>query len=333
MRLFICGAGTTIGTLGLPGVAGFGQRLAEEVPDWRAKLPTLAVVVDALDPVHRRTKNDWDLDAAWTHLDYLAKLHKALETMHFPSSASHELHAALVAVYGNLNLGWVRSAYDAGQSFTLSEELRRVTSGDVVVSFNWDVLVEALLLYRLRDTPSVRVVQAPHKRLERCVEFAKPHGSLAWNRYDLGAIGHDTGPTLGPIPTAAEVLWTEHEPDLKNKKEPLLLGAVPIKSELIAEVDRPQHAIVMAQWATFLRGLTEASEVCVLGYSFPKEDAYGRFLMREAIRRRTRPITRVDLYEVPTKFPGVRDAIVEVLGVSPEDVVDRGKMTECPVRA
>jgi len=329
MRLFICGAGTTIGTLGLPGVAGFGLALAKKVPNWRSELPTLAAVVDALEPAHRRTEHDWDLDAAWTHLDYLAKLHKALETMHFPSSASHALHAALVAVYGNLELGRVRSAHDAGHAFTLSDELRRMTSGDVVVSFNWDVLVEALLLHHLRNTPNVRVIQSPHNLLKDCVEFAKPHGSFAWNRYDLGAIDDNMGPKLGPIPTPDEVLWTEHEPDLKKKKEPLLLGAVPIKSELIAEVDRPQHAIVMAQWATFLRSLTEADEICVLGYSFPKEDGYGRFLMREAIRRRTRPIKHVDLYEVAGRVPLVRDAIVEVLGVSPKDVADRGPMTSC----
>lgn len=330
MRLFICGAGTTIGTLELPGVAGFGRELVKKVPDWRSKLPTLAAVVDALEPAHRRTEHDWDLDAAWTHLDYLAKLHKALEAMHFPSSASHALHAALVAVYGELELERVRSAHDAGHPFTLSDELRRVTNGDVVVSFNWDVLVESLLLHHLRNTPSTRVVQAPHKVLERCVEFAKPHGSFAWNRYDLGANDDNMGPKLGPIPTPAEVLWTEHEHEFRKKKEPLLLGAVPIKSELIAEVDGPQHAVVMAQWATFLRGLTESDEICVLGYSFPKEDAYGRFLMREAIRRRTRPIKRVDLHEVPGRFPVVRDAIVEVLGVSPRDVADRGPMTKCP---
>lgn len=329
MRLFICGAGTTIGTLGLPGVAGFGLELARKVPDWRSKFPTLTTVVDALEPAHRRTEHDWDLDAAWTHLDYLAKLHKALETMHFPSSASHALHAALVAVYGKLDLRRVRSAHDAGRSFTLSDELRRVTNGDVVVSFNWDVLVEALLLHRLKKTPKVRFVQAPH-RLKNCVEFAKPHGSFAWNRYDLEAIDDNKRPKLGPIPTPAAVLRTEREPELRKKKEPLLLGAVPIKSELIAEVDRPQHAIVMAQWATFLRGLTEADEICVLGYSFPKEDGYGMFLMREAIRRRTRPIKRVDLYEVAGRVPVVRDAIVEVLGVSPKDVADRGPMTKCP---
>jgi hypothetical protein len=84
MRLFIFGAGATIGTLGKPGVKGFGKALQRDMRTWRSKFGALASVVDALEPgTQRRSAEDWDLDAAWTHIDYVA-IYRALGTGHFP---------------------------------------------------------------------------------------------------------------------------------------------------------------------------------------------------------------------------------------------------------
>lgn len=105
---------------------------------------------------------------------------------------------------------------------------------------------------------------------------------------------------------------------------------MPIKSELVAEVARPQHELIMRQWAALCRAISEAGELCVIGYGFPPEDGYGRFLMRQAARRRQRRFARVDLYEVDARFGIVRDAIAEVFGVSADDVANRGPVTLCP---
>jgi hypothetical protein len=331
VRLFIFGAGSTIGTLGLPGVDRFGLELARRIPEWRSKFWGLAAVVDALEPKPGRSSpNDWNLDTAWTHVDYIAKLHRALDTMHFPGTASHNLHAALVAVYGDVELDRIRRAYDRRRRFKLRKIIDDVKKGDVVVSFNWDVLVEGLLLHRLSKSPAFRLVQTPHVGFEDSVQFAKPHGSLAWNRYAIDAIDDGGAPKLGPIPKPEDVLWTEHEPDRAKKKEPLLLGAVPMKSELIREVDDLQHHVVMAQWATLLRAITAATEVVVVGYGFPPEDSYGRFLMRQAAQRRRRPITHVQLYEVRSQTRAVRKAIADVLGVKADDIDGKGKVDRCP---
>jgi hypothetical protein len=336
MRLFIFGAGSTLGTLGLPGVGGFGKRVKDEVPNWRAELGALASVVDALEPAHRRTEDDWDLDAAWTHVDYVAKLKLALGTAEFPASASAGLHAAVTAVLRTVDVGRVRGAYDANKDFTLRSEVDRVEAGDVVASFNWDILVEALLAHRLKTRTTLRLVQTPFPHLNGEVRFAKPHGSLAWNRHHLASIDDGSGgPKLGPIPTWKQVYDSHTESNNALKIEPFLLGAVPIKSELIAEVGdphqlRPQQQLVMAQWAELLRGIREAEEVCVVGYSFPREDGYGRFLMRQAARARTHRIRVVDLYEVASKFDEVRNSIVEVLGVSPSDIASRGAVSSIP---
>jgi hypothetical protein len=207
--------------------------------------------------------------------------------------------------------------------------LERVAAGDAVVSFNWDTLVEFLLCHRFAKT-RFRLVQVPNPHITDSVRFAKPHGSLTWNRHRLtGTIddGH-AGPKLGPIPNWKDIMASES--GAGPLIEPLLLGAVPIKSELVVEVARPQHEVIMGQWAALCHAISEADELCVMGYSFPHEDGYGRFLMRQAVRRRRRPIARVDLYEVSARFGTVRDAIVEVFGVSPHNVANRGQIAPCP---
>ena len=77
--------------------------------------------------------------------------------------------------------------------------------------------------------------------------------------------------------------------DVHDGAEPLVLGAVPIKSELIEEVQRDHpkvHETISSQWRETVDALSEATEVVVIGYSFPAEDAYGRFLLSEAVRKR-----------------------------------------------
>ena len=73
-----------------------------------------------------------------------------------------------------------------------------------------------------------------------------------------------------------------------------MLGAVPIKSELIFEVQRfyglPVFDVVVQQWKTVVTAVREAEKLIVVGYSFPREDQYGRFLFREAVRLRKNPL-------------------------------------------
>jgi hypothetical protein len=326
VRLFIIGAGATIGTLGTPGVKGFGSHLEHQLKTWRSELGKLSTVVDALAAEHRRTPADWDLDAAWTHIDYFAKLYPALgEKASYEGSAAAGIHAAVTAVYGTLDVARVLRAYDAGNKFTLREEIDRVARGDVVASFNWDILIESLLCHRLART-SIGVVQAPRRATGDEVQFAKPHGSLTWNRHDLPGILIDDGkggPRLSPVPSWKDVVDSERSPT-NRKVEPLVLGAVPMKSELIQDVSKPQYRAIIDQWEALCRGLQHATAVCVIGYGFPPEDTHGRYLMRRAVLRRLNRFERVDLYAHPSTFHATRAAIVEVLGVSPNDIADRG---------
>ena len=75
------------------------------------------------------------------------------------------------------------------------------------------------------------------------------------------------------------------------KLDPLLLGAVPLKSELIFEVQeyyksRRVFEVVREQWRTVTNAVATATRIVALGYSFPKEDVYGRFFFKEGTAMR-----------------------------------------------
>ena len=108
-----------------------------------------------------------------------------------------------------------------------------------------------------------------------------------------------------------KVTWHEHdgspkvdslrEDEVKRRREPLVLGAVPIKSELIREVQCgfPEiFEVVTRQWKAVVDALKKSNTVVVVGYSFPQEDLYGRFMFAEAMRYRKTNL-RVQYFELP----------------------------------
>jgi hypothetical protein len=322
MRLFIFGSGTSVGTLGRPAVEQFGERLATLEPQWVTRYPELAQAVRDLPSFSPTRPNAWRLDEAWTRLDYYAKLSSALGVGDYGGDASTQIHAAVAIVYGRLDL----VAADMGlesQDFSLRQILDTAQVGDVIVSFNWDTLVEraADLLLGARQVP---FLQSPYPDCPQAVALAKPHGSLSWHRVPafLGpprAYGPRGTPVLDPIPSS-EIL--------EGKREPLLLGAVPIKSELIREVQRANgiYECIMLQWRTLCDAMARADDVVVAGYGFPPEDQYGRFLLQEAARRRPARIRALELWMLREANAGVIRNILEVLGPNqqPERIEIRG---------
>ncbi|MGC9969709.1 MAG: hypothetical protein ABSE56_03875 [Bryobacteraceae bacterium] len=62
------------------------------------------------------------------------------------------------------------------------------------------------------------------------------------------------------------------------------------------------YTVLVEQWRSLMDALERADEVVVAGYALPDEDAYGRFLIQEAIAgRRGRPIQRLYFYELADK--------------------------------
>ena len=90
--------------------------------------------------------------------------------------------------------------------------------------------------------------------------------------------------------------------DVREYVQPFVIGAVPVKSELIREVQGEgpltPYTVLVEQWSNFMEALVKTDDVVVAGYGFPDDDAYGRFLIQEAIARRRRGLRRLCFYEL-----------------------------------
>lgn len=278
---------------------------------WRTELKALATAVERAQYPALRTNDDWDLDSVWTLVDYYSKLHGALDKDDFGGAASVQLRQAVVAVFGRL--GERVEELFSPEASTGTETLRRVlegvAKGDTVASLNWDTLAESILSRLGRKL-------SPHGA-DEC-RFVKPHGSLSWIRKPGQAVKTDEG--------GRPVLKVPSPRDVSADAEPLILGAVPFKSELIEEVQGGNgvYELVLAEWRALCEGLKTAGLLVAVGYSFPPEDEYGMFLMREALKERRAPLGEVVFYEVADQAPIVTERILRLLPVPGTRVTWRG---------
>ncbi len=300
---FFFGAGCSYGTLKLhkgsyPPIARcFGSELANRLEgDCEAEYPRLAQVAK-----HQgKGLKDMGLEDLWTSIDYHAKFEAAFRTEWEPrGKVVTELKSALLLLYGSrcdeaaekLTLGSStgRFSFRDKDDYTLSKIVRDIKPGDTLISFNYDTLVERVCMKR--NDLNVRHSAAS---ADDIVRFSKPHGSVSWNIFNL----------TGDIIDGPPLLKSLDKDQVKNEVvNPLVLGAVPIKSELIREVQEFYHArrvydVVLHQWRAVADAVRDADRVVILGYSFPQQDTYGSFFYREAmLERRAGAALRVDYYE------------------------------------
>ena len=275
------------------------------------------------------------LEPIWTCIDYHAKFQPAFRPDWVPrGKVVAELKSAILRLCGSkcdevaerLALQRPRRlGLFHDNTFTLSRIVHQITPGDTLISFNYDTLVERLVLKR----KGLSLRHSCASAANGIVRFAKPHGSASWNLHRLSSDVLDGPPLLESL---CAVQAKEH-PD---KFDPLVLGAVPIKSELIREVQ--QHfgtealfEVILQQWRAVVDAIRDAERIVVLGYSFPKEDTYGRFFFREAMRDRGRRRLRVDFYQKRKYSKETACSIKDAFpGVSKSDIHFNGEVTPAP---
>ena len=253
-------------------------------------------------------------------MDYYAKLEEAIPNS--PNwNASPQMKKALLEIYGKRCDG-AADRLPLTDSYTLGRLMgNELNSGDIIISFNYDTIVERLAR---RFGHTLLSVDAQEQERRKGITLAKPHGSTSWTldlndnpRRVISASNHD------------EVLLNSLEStDVDQCREPLVLGAVPIKSELIREVQcfcgSPQvFQTIARQWRALVEAIRDADSVVIVGYSFPQEDQYGRFLLQEGMRLRESSLT-VEFFELEDKIPERGKAILDVFGSSVENLVYRG---------
>lgn len=298
MKVFLFGAGASAGSIPqIPVARGFGAILSQ--CDGLKGFPAISKAVNHL----KCPRNDFPLDKVWTCLDFYAKLEDALPAAKPWRNDGPDIKRAILRVYGK-RCDRLADRLPRSERYTLGQLMKNeVSPGDLLVSFNYDTLVERLAK---RFGHKLRV--AGHTPGRDAVLLSKPHGSASWTM-DLNL---------------RKVTWHEHdgspkrdslgEEEVKHGREPLVLGAVPIKSELIREVQCsfPEiFEVVTRQWKTVVDALKKSNTLIVVGYSFPQEDLYGRFMFAEAMRHRKTNL-RVQFFELPELASERSKVIVDV---------------------
>jgi len=319
MDLYILGAGASRGSLSgtmcVPTSAEFGEVLSEQWPTWRNDLPALKEVVKHL----RLCELKWPLEPVWSCLDWYTKLQPALPLPKPWDDESRQLKKALLRVFGRR---CDQLADNISENSTLARILQRELHGDdTLVSFNYDTLAE-----RLATRFGTQLDARP--RGGSGVAFAKPHGSMSW------ALDFNVNNFVNWLSDdGAPLTVSLTEEDVDTGREPLILGAVPVKSELIREVQRicgtPRiYDVIACQWRVLVEAIRDARRVVLIGYKFPVEDVYGRFLIQEGLRLRGNNALSVHYYELPANAVNRQKEIKEVFGNWAERVEYRGAVLE-----
>lgn len=256
----------------------------------------------------------------WSCIDYYAKLQPALPLPRPWRDEGRQIKKAILEVlYGQRCDG---EASRVKEDSTLAELFRNeLQGGDILVSFNYDTIAERLAQRLKRQLRAV-----PFGCADDEIRFAKPHGSTSW--------------TLDPRSSPA-VIWTSLDGslfleslsshDVDCGREPLVLGAVPIKSELIREVQASTGTpavfdAVSVQWRAVVEAVRDADTIVVVGYSFPIEDQYGRFLVREGLRLRLHRNVRIEFFDLENNEADRSREIVDVFHGYIRELVFRGRV-------
>lgn len=311
--MILLGAGASRGCFDqpiAPVAADFGRVFGNLHPDWQLTFSSLASVVQhlGLDP------GTWPLEPVWSCIDYYAKLQAALPLAAPWKHGSQEIKKAVLSVYGRP----CDEAAVAADS-TLATLLRGAAPGDVVISFNYDTIAE-----RLAARLGMKLISTPRGINESGIRFAKPHGSVSWT------LNLKTGSLHWAQPNGVPLLRSLCDQDVDCGREPLVLGAVPIKSELIQQVQAHLglasvfDAIAM-QWRALVEAIRDANVVVVAGYSFPAEDQYGRFMISEGLRLRTAGVS-VEVFDLDCNKARQAEVIAQTFRSKLRELVFHGPM-------
>lgn len=178
---------------------------------------------------------------------------------------------------------------------------RKICSGDVLITFNYDALLERVLLQQDKWFPSdgygfqvplqaTGGDQLPINKESSAVTVLKLHGSIGWHAKGRSRAEDDSGSDIGPD----ESLDVEHEAPIvldpiflhylgltaRDSRYERYLG--PNRQVLIHPtfLKNYESAAFAALWRRAAEALRNAAEVAVVGYSLPAEDSAALTLLQ-----------------------------------------------------
>jgi len=330
-RVILLGAGASRGTLGeqAPVAAEFGKHLSKSNVDWSQKYPYLAASIRFLKPrIPDTSEESWALDKVWSAIDNRFKLQLIWGTS-LPGSpipppttkriykenwgswvlAGFELLCSVASVYGAALDSEIQKAMKGNG--TVKRELNQLQSGDCVISFNYDLLVENTLGELSREV-AIANPWLDTTNTNDAILLCKPHGSLNWKRWAL-----ENGRLVQILNRSMKENEIDFDPTQNATIQPGIVAPVPYKSEIIFPESQPPNflRLLVAQWRCAIRCLSEAENLVVLGYGFPPEDLHAHYLFAEAAAKRNSDNKlEIEVYEkYKQRFDEVKEEIDELL--------------------
>lgn len=144
----------------------------------------------------------------------------------------------------------------------------RLAPGDVVITFNWDFLLELALFEAKRDYSYVRD--------ENKISILKLHGSVDW--FDSKSISLRSDRIFDLVQDIGRINVYKYFkfPTVEKRIVPVIIPPVANKQFEHSEFDQ----LFKEAWAA----MRWADEIHILGFSLPPEDLHVRFLIRSSIR-------------------------------------------------
>jgi len=331
-RVFLVGAGASRGTLGenAPVSEEFGQYLNKIEPCWNQKYPYLACAISFLEQrIKDTSKGKWALDKVWGAIDTRVKL-QFIWGLNLPGTpflppnekkiyktnldpwgfAGFELRCVLARVYGNdLNIQ-IQKAVEG--SCTLKMELVKLEPGDCVISFNYDLLVEKIL-EKLEKKINIAHPYLGPGNASYSILLSKPHGSLNWVYWSPE---NEISIQILNEPMREDDIDFSFEQ--KATRQPGIAAPVPFKSEIISPELQVRKVpsffyLLIAQWRWAIECLSKAEKLVILGYGFPREDIYLRYLFAEAAaKRKPDKKLEIEVYETEQHYQEVKGEIEKI---------------------
>lgn len=171
----------------------------------------------------------------------------------------------------------------AEKSDLLKTFVSSLKNGDVVITFNWDCLVERMCFLSKRKVNFL-------ERDSSAVSVFKLHGSLNWGRVpkELGLTKPATAKWL--LDDRVFVINEYNYLDCWDQLDegPLIIPPTPVKKPL-------DNDLLNRVWYEAFNSLVDAQKIIVVGYSLPQEDLHARALLISGANiDRKKPITVID---------------------------------------
>ena len=267
-RVFVLGSGFSA-AMGLPTLADLFKHVMSAKP--QRESDDKNQVLNALESLYPHSKSGGAPTAYPPFEEFLSLVTAAKEFVHDDRDWGQVEISALRLLTDFLDVQ-SKSALD---SHSLDAFVDRLTPRDVIITFNWDYLVER----RLRDHREIEsnLLARDGER----IAILKLHGSIGWCRIPQEEpVAPDTAVEIRDrvfrLPDHAYYdLW-----GLKNWP-PLIVPPTQFKRP---EVDSFLNPI----WCEAFNALVEADFICIIGYSLPPDDFQARALFSSGLALRSK---------------------------------------------